>query len=176
MANPVAVTDYDPAGGMRVRRISRQSSYTGMPVEMERPQTLELPLTPRTPMRSSLKNMAAYGSHPGGATTRGSSGGTPTNPTPPDSLSEEVFVGGTSSSRSDSGFVSTTNRVRFSPSPFEKSGNIVMTTDWSPTHDPSLSAPSQGPLQRSRMSGRGMLHHHYVTESDLQRDFNLFSS
>ena len=165
---------------MRVRRISRQSSYTGMPAEMERPQTLELPLTPRTPMRSSLKNMA-YSSHPGGATTRGSSGGTPTNPTPPDSLSEEVFVGGTSSSRSDSGFVSTTNRVRFSPSPFEKSGNIVMTTDWSPTHDPSLSvtsaSASQGPLHRSRAAGRGMLHHHhYVTESDLQRDFNLYSS
>lgn len=163
---------------MRVRRISRQSSYTGMPApEVERPQTLELPLTPRTPMRSSLKT---YATHSGGATTRGSSGGTPTNPTPPDSLSEEVFVGGTSSSRSDSGFVSTTNRVRFSPSPFEKSGNIVMTTDWSPTHDPSLSMTSQGPLHRGRASGRAgpsmLHHHHYVTESDLQRDFNLYPS
>jgi hypothetical protein len=53
---------------------------------------------------------------------------------------------------------------------------VVMTTDWSPTHEP------QGPLQRgsgARTAVRGpssMLHHHYVTESDLQRDFNLYSS
>ena len=101
--NPATVqvsADYDSTG-MRVRRLSRQSSYTGAPaVEVERPQTLELPLTPRTPMRSSLKNVS-YVSHSGGQ-SRGvqggsSSNGTPTNPTPPDSLSEEVFVGGTSS-------------------------------------------------------------------------------
>ena len=144
--------------------------------EIERPNTLELPLTPRTPLRSSLKKNSSYPvyqnvtnstnrwsqSGAGGGT---SSGGTPTNPTPPDSISEEVFIG----PRSDSGFVSgtaPTNRVRFSPSPFESTsgmhGNVVMQTDWSPTHvDPSRSSSRSRP-------------HHFITESDLQRDFNIY--
>merc|ERR1719216_380656 len=88
-------------------------------------------------------------SHQGGT----SSGGTPTNPTPPDSISEDVFLsgpnGGSGGLRSDSGFVSSAsggergNRVRFSPSPFEtgtsaiitsSSGGHILMTDWSPTH------------------------------------------
>ncbi len=181
-----SASEYDTTG-MRVRRLSRQSSYTGVvpgaAMEVERPQTLELPLTPRTPMRSSLRN-ANYSNISGAGPSRSaqggsSSNGTPTNPTPPDSLSEDVFLGGTSSSRSDSGFVSNTNRVRFSPSPFDKGNNVVMTTDWSPTHEtqggPPLHRGSSG-RQASGVRAGPMLHHHYVTESDLQRDFNLYSS
>ena len=150
-------------------------------MDLERPQTLELPLTPRTPLRSSLrKNSASYNRyHMGG----GSSGGTPTNPTPPDSLSEEVSGSGVTSgvptmgaSRSDSGFVSTSNRVRFSPSPYEKGGGVYV-TDWSPTHEPPRATPkSPFPAmqnQRGRSSTPSSTHH-YITESDLQRDFNLY--
>lgn len=261
--------------------------------EVERPQTLELALTPRTPIRSSLKKNTSYPlyqqqmqSQPqqyhhilsmsvgdnlrwsqggtgcfiennhsrsmekskrcqkrklnevflfliqGGT----SSGGTPTNPTPPDSISDEALLGsGGGPIRSDSGFVSTTNRVRFSPSPFELapmglgSGQVLMATDWSPTHvvptnvaepymltgtsvsamttpcttsTPHLpptgaatvsaataatiaaTAMTQGKAaivtpqqflsvaQRDRsMTGRSR---HYISESDLQRDFNLY--
>ena len=148
--------------------------------DLERPQTLELPLTPRTPLRSSLrKNSASYNRYAMGG---GSSGGTPTNPTPPDSLSEEVSASGMTggmptmgASRSDSGFVSTSNRVRFSPSPYEKGGGVYV-TDWSPTHEPPRATPkSPFPMQRS--GGRSTTPsstHHYITESDLQRDFNLY--
>ena len=162
------------------RKFSRQSSYTSPMQDLERPQTLELPLTPRTPLRSSLrKNSASYNRYAMGG---GSSGGTPTNPTPPDSLSEEVSASGVTggmptmgASRSDSGFVSTSNRVRFSPSPYEKGGGVYV-TDWSPTHEPPRATPkSPFPMQRS--GGRSTTPsstHHYITESDLQRDFNLY--
>ncbi len=156
-------------------------------------------MTPRTPLRSSLrKNSTSYRSYVGGGGS--SAGGTPTNPTPPDSLSEEgpgasVGLPVTGASRSDSGFVSTSNRVRFSPSPFDKgpggqqapfvgptSGGGAYVTDWSPTHEPSgpgshRSTPkSPFPMQRhSRQAqGPGPGHTHYITESDLQRDFNLY--
>ena len=106
----------------------------------------------------------------------GSSGGTPTNPTPPDSLSEEVSgqtgVPTMGASRSDSGFVSTSNRVRFSPSPYEKGGGVYV-TDWSPTHEPPRATP-KSPFPMQRRSTTPSSTHHYITESDLQRDFNLY--
>ena len=192
-------------------------------VEVERPQTLEIPLTPRTPMRSSLKKNSSYPmyqqqlsmnssggsassvnnqpttrwSHQGGT----SSGGTPTNPTPPDSISEEVFLTSGGGVRSDSGFVSSTsggggNRVRFSPSPFESAtstiitsgagGGHVLMTDWSPTHAEPLPLRSSSattatpptslsqPSLSSHRGGKGRSNH-YISESDLQRDFNLYS-
>ena len=179
------------------RKYSRQSSYNSpTSMDLERPQTLELPMTPRTPLRSSLRKNYSYSNHRYGA-GGGSSGGTPTNPTPPDSLSEEVAGGPMGptpigASRSDSGFVSTSNRVRFSPSPFEKGGpnsTGVYVTDWSPTHEPPPPVPpaphrtpkSPFPMQRHKRTsdatpGGSMQpsNHHYITESDLQRDFNLY--
>ena len=194
-----------------VRRLSRQNSYTSQPnPEVERPQTLELPLTPRTPVRSSLKKTSysgpASGSHysnwssshshhpphhhhhqhhHGSTSGGGSSGaGTPTNPTPPDSLGDDPFA------KSDSGFIST-NRVRFSPSPFDKGGTGgAYVTDWSPTHDPAAGVPPH-PLHRSqRMLATSAapnpgaaamtsdLHRsaHYITENDLKRDFDFYPS
>ncbi len=162
-SNPVTASDRSPTDVMpqaAPRKLSRQGSYgkaglgpaativaAASMADMERPQTLELPITPRTPVRSSLKKNSAGSAyqnyshaHPppavanrwsGGSRGGSSGGGTPTNPptTPPDSFSSDV---GVPAGRSDSGFVSTTSRVRFSPSPFEK-GNF-MATDWSPTH------------------------------------------
>ena len=202
---------------------SQQPVSMGIGPEVERPQTLELPLTPRTPMRSSLKKNSSYPlyqqqmslNNSGGTSVAGntqgqsrwshqggtSSGGTPTNPTPPDSISEDVFLSGTGGGsgglRSDSGFVSSAsggergNRVRFSPSPFETgssaiitstSGGHILMTDWSPTHvDPlplrnSTVAPdpttkSQPHISSQRGKSRS---NHYISESDLQRDFNIF--
>ena len=89
--------------------------------------------------------------------------------------------------RSDSGFVSAgtgagtgANRVRFSPSPFDGPSSsvaataagqgIVMQTDWSPTHPVADPAPAA----RSSRPSRSSQHHHYITESDLQRDFNIY--
>ena len=148
-----------PVTGRSTRRQPQPPSMSSN--EIERPNTLELPLTPRTPLRSSLKKNSSYPvyqnvnpsnrwSGAGGGGT--SSGGTPTNPTPPDSISEE--------GRNDS--TTPANRVRFSPSPFEPAshggGQVVMQTDWSPTHvQPSRNRP-----------------HHFITESDLQRDFNIY--
>ena len=202
---------------------SQQPVTMGIGPEVERPQTLEIPLTPRTPMRSSLKKNSSYPlyqqqmslnnsggtsgaganqaqtrwSHQGGT----SSGGTPTNPTPPDSISEDVFLtgpgGGSGGLRSDSGFVSSAsggergNRVRFSPSPFETgssaiitstSGGHILMTDWSPTHveplplrnsstAPDTSTKSQPHIATQRGKSRA---NHYISESDLQRDFNIF--
>lgn len=171
------------------RRLSRQGSYTSpASLDLERPQTLELPLTPRTNIRSSLRKNSTYST--GGGRYGGSSGGTPTNPTPPDSLSEEVPPGGgvpsMGASRSDSGFVSTSNRVRFSPSPFEKGAYV---TDWSPTHDQPVAPPppatgsathrapnsaTKSPFPMQRHNRNPSSTHHYITESDLQRDFNLY--
>ena len=45
------------------RKYSRQGSYTTSPAslaDLERPQTLEIPLTPRTPLRSSLRKNSGY--------------------------------------------------------------------------------------------------------------------
>merc|ERR1712150_231779 len=135
-------------------------------------------------------------SHQGGT----SSGGTPTNPTPPDSISEDVFISGVGGSsgalRSDSGFVSSAsggdrgNRVRFSPSPFESSTSAIITstsgghilmTDWSPTHVEPLplrksnAAPETSKSQPSISTQRGKgRSNHYISESDLQRDFNIY--
>jgi len=105
------------------RRLSRQGSYNN---EVERPQTLEIPLTPRTPLRSSLKK-SNYNYQAGPTMGRtspwagwGSGGGTPTNE---NSSSEEVCY---PLSKTDSGFVSSSRLVRFSPR-----GDKY--TDWSPT-------------------------------------------
>ena len=203
---------------------SQQPITMGIGPEVERPQTLEIPLTPRTPMRSSLKKNSSYplyqqqismNSSSGGTTVAGnpqaqtrwshqggtSSGGTPTNPTPPDSISEDVFLsgpgGGSGGLRSDSGFVSSAsggergNRVRFSPSPFETgtsaiitstSGGHILMTDWSPTHveplplrnstavpDPSTKPQPHISTQRGKSRSNN-----YISESDLQRDFNIY--
>ncbi len=191
---PPASSDYTSPSSATitpVRRISRQNSYnapTSTTTDLERPQTLELPLTPRTPLRSSLRKNSSYTATNRYPVVGGSSGGTPTNPTPPDSLSEDTFnerSSGTDrilgTSRSDSGFVSTSNRVRFSPSPFEKTGAYV--TDWSPTHEQhrtpssttSSSAKSPFPVQRHNRNSNSSTSggHHYITERDLQRDFDL---
>lgn len=105
------------------RRLSRQGSYNN---EVERPQTLEIPQTPRTPLRSSLKksNYNYQASNMGRSsqwTGWGSGGGTPTNE---NSSSEEVCY---PLSKTDSGFVSSSRlpSVRFSPRGDKYS-------DWSP--------------------------------------------
>ena len=207
-------SDYHHVAATPTRKYSRQNSSYTSPVslvDLERPQTLEIPLTPRTPLRSSLRKNSSYSNRyaMGGG---GSSGGTPTNPTPPDSLYDDTSGGGgvvpppLGTTRSDSGFVSTTtsNRVRFSPSPFDKTGAYV--TDWSPTHELSpghqppqplgstahraahgpnpaggpaapgsttiTSTKSPFPMQRHNRAQSS--NHHYITERDLQRDFNLY--
>ena len=146
------------------KRLSRQNSYGSATVDLlERPQTLELPVTPRTPVRSGLKKhssgstSAAYGqhhpSHQWSPVGSSSGGGTPTNPknpavTPPDSLSsvEEHLT-----AKPDSGFVST-SRVRFSPSPLEKPV-IAYATDWSPTHPTGAGDPFPPP-RNSQLQNR----------------------
>merc|ERR1740128_1487073 len=124
------------------RRMSRQTYGA----EVERPQTLELPLTARHPLRSSLKK-SNYNFVPAASTNLGrsspwrsgsagggggSGGGTPTHDRPtPDSSSEEGV--GFPLSKADSGFVNTGSRlVRFSPSPYSQ-GKDNKYTDWSPT-------------------------------------------
>jgi hypothetical protein len=51
-----------------------------------------------------------------------------------------------------------------------------MTTDWSPTHENYSMQRTTGPVGR-QSSGRGsaLLQQHFVTESDLQRDFNFYT-
>ena len=199
------------------RKYSRQNSSYTSPVslvDLERPQTLEIPLTPRTPLRSSLRKNSSYSNRYAMGGGGGSSGGTPTNPTPPDSLYDDTSGGGgvvpppLGTTRSDSGFVSTTtsNRVRFSPSPFDKTGAYV--TDWSPTHEspgqqpppppgpaghrtiaigsgmvgpnpggpgpPGGSTTTKSPFPMQRHNRAQSSNHHYITERDLQRDFNLY--
>jgi hypothetical protein len=145
------------------------TAVVGSHGEMERPHTLELPMTPRTPLRSSLKKSSITSS-----TSSYRTPGTTTPTTPPDYDDHPKT--------SDSGFAST-SRVRFSPSPFDKtssasgSGNVAFITDWSPTHvDPPhpLHAQQQQTgqhLARQTSSERPV---HYITENDLKRDFNLF--
>ena len=142
------------------RKLSRQNSYTGSAgqpqqpppptsqPEMERPQTLELPLTPRTPARSSLKKTSSYSSPyhhqqqqqyqyhhgyhhqpppPGTRTSTAtnwsgsSGGGTPTNAptTPPESLSDPGGGDNVLGPAPKTDSGFVSSRVRFSPSPFD---------------------------------------------------------
>ena len=121
------------------RRLSRQGSYGS---EMERPQTLELgggggQLTPRTPLRSSLKkyNYSSYQQPKAAHWTPGwgSGGGTPTNET--NSSSDEVgTIPGLCypPSKSDSGFVSS-GRLASVAARFSPVRGADKVTDWSPT-------------------------------------------
>jgi len=164
------------------RKLSQHNTYAktaaaNSAAEVERPQTLELPMTPRTPARSSLRKTSSYGQHHHGSST----GGTPTRPsaTPPDPLPPPG--GGL-----DSGFASaTTNRVRFSPSPFDlSSGNksVAYVTDWSPVHEQQQHKQQQQqqssrwtPLHRTSSGGSGQYQQpHHITESDLKRDFDFY--
>merc|ERR1712060_679714 len=88
---------------------------------------LELPLTPRTPLRSSLRKDRYTGPAPTHgraspwASGWSSGGGTPTNE---NSSSEEVYH---PLSKTDSGFVSS-SRVRFSPRGGDKIGRSLSPT------------------------------------------------
>ncbi|RVE48192.1 hypothetical protein evm_007146 [Chilo suppressalis] len=79
--------------------------------EVERPANLSLELAP-TKLRSSLKKYNKKCSASGGS----SGGGTPTNPTPPDSLTSETDSSYVSARDASSGSQS---RVRFSPETME---------------------------------------------------------
>jgi len=162
------------------RRLSRQGSYCS---EVERPQTLELPLTPRTPLRSSLRKDRYNTAQPNHGRTSpwagwSSGGGTPTNE---NSSSEEVCY---PLSKTDSGFVSSSRLVRFSP-------RGEKYTDWSPTGE-------LGGSSRDVATGRDVLHtdrrqnrhgsysadspsrsrtHPYadfITENDLKKNFDFY--
>ena len=55
--------EYHSVAATPSRKYSRQGSYTTSPAsiaDLERPQTLEIPLTPRTPLRSSLRKNSGY--------------------------------------------------------------------------------------------------------------------
>eukprot|EP00092_Neocalanus_flemingeri_P007352 GFUD01007939.1.p1 GENE.GFUD01007939.1~~GFUD01007939.1.p1 ORF type:complete len:1128 (-),score=188.67 GFUD01007939.1:37-3420(-) len=165
------------------RRLSRQGSSNN---EFERPQTLEIPLTPRTPLRSSLKksNYNYQGPNMAGRTSPwagwGSGGGTPTNE---NSSSEEVCY---PLSKTDSGFVSSSRLVRFSPR-----GDKY--TDWSPTGEIGGSNREIGRDNRefvvdrrqnrhgsySADSPNRRTHHPYadfITENDLKKDFDFYNN
>lgn len=148
------------------------STMSSHPPEVERPQTLELPRT--TPTRSAMM-LSSYGQQTSRnsanwSASSGSGGGTPTNPnpnkvaTPEDSVSSDldVFV----PARSDSGFVST-NRIRFSPSPFEKVPGGAYVTDWSPTHP---NAPPEPLVRVGSSRGRESRYN----EKDIKRDFHYY--
>ena len=158
------------------RRLSRQGSFCN---EVERPQTLELPLTPRTPLRSSLRKDRYTGPAPTHgraspwASGWSSGGGTPTNE---NSSSEEVYH---PLSKTDSGFVSS-SRVRFSPRGGDKY------TDWSPTGEVgggSREAPG-GERRTSHRHGsysaespnRSRSHPYadFITENDLKNNFDFY--
>ena len=161
------------------RRLSRQGSYCS---EVERPQTLELPLTPRTPLRSSLRKDRYT---PQAAPVHGrtspwagwsSGGGTPTNE---NSSSEEVCY---PLSKTDSGFVSSSRLVRFSP-------RGEKYTDWSPTGEMGGSSrdvgrePPTGDRRQNRHGsysadspGRSRTHPYadFITENDLKKNFDFY--
>lgn len=158
------------------RRLSRQGSFCN---EVERPQTLELPLTPRTPLRSSLRKDRYTGPAPTHgraspwASGWSSGGGTPTNE---NSSSEEVYH---PLSKTDSGFVSS-SRVRFSPRGGDKY------TDWSPTGEVggvSRETPA-GERRTSNRHGsysaespsRSRSHPYadFITENDLKNNFDFY--
>ena len=169
------------------RRLSR-----GNGSEVERPQTLELSSSSRTPLRSSLKKYNYGGVRPdtSGWAGWGSGGGTPTND---NSSTEDVPICYplTSLSKNDSGFVSTgrLNNQRFSP----RKGDVY--TDWSPTGgDQQEFGGSSREIRedrererRSRGGGGGSysadspsrrIHHPYadfITENDLKKGFDYFS-
>lgn len=142
------------------RRLSRQGSFCN-----ERPQTLELPLTPRTPLRSSLRM-----GH-GRASPWSSGGGTPTNE---NSSSEEVYH---PLSKTDSGFVSS-SRVRFSPRGGDKY------TDWSPTGEVGGRELPVGERRTSNRHGsysaespsrsRNHPYADFITENDLKNNFDFY--
>jgi len=142
------------------RRLSRQGSFCN-----ERPQTLELPLTPRTPLRSSLRM-----GH-GRASPWSSGGGTPTNE---NSSSEEVFH---PLSKTDSGFVSS-SRVRFSPRGGDKY------TDWSPTGEVGGRELPGGERRTNNRHGsysaespsrsRNHPYADFITENDLKNNFDFY--
>ena len=164
------------------RRLSRQGSYSNEP---ERQQTLELPLTPRTPLRSSLRKERYTGAAPAQGRTSpwagwSSEGGTPTNE---NSSSEEVQW---PLSKTDSGFVSSSRLVRFSPRGGDKY------TDWSPTgelggsnRDVGTARELQGDRRQNRHgsysadspgSRRGGTHPYadFITESELKKNFDFY--
>lgn len=92
--------------------LTRQNSHESNPSSSERPTNLEVV----TRLRSSLKRSNYSYNSPNKNTSKNNSGsGTPTNPTPPDSLTSE-----------DSSYVSAKDsqisigRVRFSPVTFER--------------------------------------------------------
>jgi len=158
------------------RRLSRQGSFCN---EVERPQTLELPLTPRTPLRSSLRKDRYTGPAPTHgraspwASGWSSGGGTPTNE---NSSSEEVYH---PLSKTDSGFVSS-SRVRFSPRGGDKY------TDWSPTGEVGGGGVSReaGERRTSNRHGsysaespsRSRSHPYadFITENDLKNNFDFY--
>ena len=180
------------------RRLSRQGSYSS---EVERPQTLEL--TPRTPLRSSLKKY----NYPGGGSSQGSSsglgrssggsgwtphsgwgsgGGTPTGDT--NSSSDEVNIFHPPS-KSDSGFVSS-NRITSAVTKFSPRGGEKY-TDWSPTGEiggsnreivtrdfhPSDLRRSQRQGSYSADSPSRRTHHPYadfITDNDLKKGYDNY--
>ncbi|XP_012281138.1 mitogen-activated protein kinase kinase kinase 11 [Orussus abietinus] len=94
--------------------LTRQNSHESNPNSGERPNNLEVV----TRLRSSLKRSNYSYSSPNKSASKNNSGsGTPTNPTPPDSLTSE-----------DSSYVSakdsqiSISRVRFSPVTFDRDG------------------------------------------------------
>jgi len=168
------------------RRLSRQGSYGN---EVERPQTLEL--TPRTPLRSSLKkynyNYPAQNSSNSRSTHAqwtpgwGSGGGTPTNET--NSSSDEVNIC-FPPSKNDSGFVSS-GRLAASNSRFSPRGEKC--PDWSPTGDIGGSNREIGSrdyyLDRDRRQGsysadspnRRVPHPYadFITENDMKKGYDF---
>lgn len=178
------------------RRLSRQGSS---PFEVERPQTLEL--TPRTPLRSSVKkynynypssghtSSSGLGRSSSGWTPHsgwGSGGGTPTGDT--NSSSDEVNIFHPPS-KSDSGFVSTnrlTSVSKFSPRGGDKY------TDWSPTGGElggsnreigNREFSRESELRRSQRQGSysadspGHRRHPYadfITDNDIKKGYDNF--
>lgn len=169
------------------RRLSRQGSYNN---EVERPQTLEIPLTPRTPLRSSLKKSNYNYQGPNQGRTSpwagwGSGGGTPENPE--NSSSEEVCY---PLSKTDSGFISSSRLVRFSPhgdkytdwSPTGEIGgsnreigrdnrDYVVTGERRPNRHGSYSADS--PNRRTHV---GHPYKDFITENDLKTNFDFYNN
>lgn len=130
------------------------------PNSSERPTNLDVV----TRLRSSLKRSNySYNSHSKNASKNNSGSGTPTNPTPPDSLTSE-----------DSSYVSakdsqiSINRVRFSPVTFDRDTMSREHRDSlldTPVHGQSQDATM--PLQASRRSSRNRK----PSISEMERDF-----
>lgn len=134
--------------------LTRQNSQESNPNSSERPSNLEVV----SRLRSSLKRANYTYSSPNKNTSKNNSGsGTPTNPTPPDSLTSE-----------DSSYVSakdsqiSSGRVRFSPVTFDRES-------FSREHREALlvHASSQEMTQPSRRTSRNRK----PSISELERDF-----